>query len=334
MTAADRDGVRRGLVLGAGGVLGLTWMIAALAALETEEGFDARDVEVCIGTSAGSVLAALLGCGIGVDVTLRHQQGIPLPVDPDISWDYDRDSGKSVPPRPGLGVGSPRLLLAAARHPGRVPPMAAFSAVLPRGRGTLRPLHRMLETVSAPLDGEGWPSAPRTWIVAMDYGSGSRTAFGRPGAPPAALADAVTASCAIPGWYAPVVINGRRYVDGGTLSPTSLDLLAGAGLDEVFVLAPMVSFAYDRPRSAMARAERQWRRLVSRRVLAEAEALRRSGTAVTVLGPGPEDLEAIGANLMDPRRRRAVLATSLRTSVAALRGSGGPGAALRTGVVS
>jgi NTE family protein len=334
MTAADRDGVRRGLVLGAGGVLGLTWMIAALAALETEEGFDARDVEVCIGTSAGSVLAALLGCGIGVDVTLRHQQGIPLPVDPDISWDYDRDSGKSVPPRPGLGVGSPRLLLAAARHPGRVPPMAAFSAVLPRGRGTLRPLHRMLETVSAPLDGEGWPSTPRTWIVAMDYGSGSRTAFGRPGAPPAALADAVTASCAIPGWYAPVVINGRRYVDGGTLSPTSLDLLAGAGLDEVFVLAPMVSFAYDRPRSAMARAERQWRRLVSRRVLAEAEALRRSGTAVTVLGPGPEDLEAIGANLMDPRRRRAVLTTGLRTSVTALRRDGGSDAALRTEVVT
>ncbi len=39
-------GVRRGLVLGAGGVLGFTWTIAALRALEQEEGFDARDVEV------------------------------------------------------------------------------------------------------------------------------------------------------------------------------------------------------------------------------------------------------------------------------------------------
>ncbi|HST63920.1 MAG TPA: patatin-like phospholipase family protein, partial [Mycobacteriales bacterium] len=162
MTAADGGGVRRGLVLGAGGVLGLTWMVAALSALQDEEGFDARDVEVCIGTSAGSVLAALLGCGIGVDVILRHQQGRRLPTDPDISWDYDRDSGGAVPPRPGLGVGSPRLLLAAARHPRRVPPLAAFSAALPRGRGTLRPLHRMLETVSAPVG--GWPAAPRTWI--------------------------------------------------------------------------------------------------------------------------------------------------------------------------
>ena len=45
MTAADGDRVRRGLVLGAGGVLGLTWMIAALSALEAEEGgFDVDEL--------------------------------------------------------------------------------------------------------------------------------------------------------------------------------------------------------------------------------------------------------------------------------------------------
>ena len=333
MTAGDGDRARRGLVLGAGGVLGLTWMIAALSVLEEVEGFDARDVEVCIGTSAGSVLAALLGCGIGVDAALRHQQGIPAPADQDISWDYDRDSGRAVPPRPGFGIGSPRLLLAAARHPRRVAPMAAFSAALPRGRGTLLPLHRMVELISEPLPG-GQPTAPSTWIVAMDYVAGTRTVFGRDGAPPAALADAVIASCAIPGWYAPVVIEGRPYVDGGTLSATSLDLLVGAGLDEVYVLAPMASFAYDRPRTALARAERRWRRLVTRGVLADAEVLRASGTSVTLLGPGREDLQAIGANLMDPRRRQAVLSTALRTSVQALRGQSGPDWPARTGTVS
>lgn len=343
MTAArSSDGVRRGLVLGAGGVLGFTWMIGALRALEAEEGFDARDVEVCVGTSAGSVLAALLGSGVGVDVALRHQQGIPLPADPDIGWDYDRDSGGALPPRPGLGVGSPRLLLTAARHPRQVPPLAAFSAVLPRGRGTLGPLHRMVDRVSRTLPEDGalaarpaWPTAPRTWLVALDYGAGQRTAFGRDGAPPATLADAVTASCAIPGWYAPVSIGGRRYVDGGTVSPTSLDLLAGLGLDQVYVLAPMASFAYDRPRSPVARAERRWRRVVSRRVLGEAATVRASGTEVTLLGPGPQDLQAIGANLMDPRRRAAVLATSLRTSTEALRrGGDGPAAAAQRGVVA
>jgi NTE family protein len=45
--------------------------------------------------------------------------------------------------------------------------------------------------------------------------------------------------------------------------------------------------------------------------------VRAAGVQVTMLGPGPEDLAAIGANLMDATRRRHVLATSLRTSVAA-----------------
>ena len=54
---------RRGLVLGAGGVLGFTWAVGALTAIEQEEGFDCRDVEMIVGTSAGSITAALLGCG-------------------------------------------------------------------------------------------------------------------------------------------------------------------------------------------------------------------------------------------------------------------------------
>jgi NTE family protein len=317
---SGRPGVRRGLVLGAGGVLGFAWMIGALAALEAEEGFDARDVEICVGTSAGSILAALLGRGVGVDMMLRHQRGIPVPGDFDIGWDYDRDSGGALPPRPDLGLGSPGLLRRVVRHPREVPPLVALSAVLPRGRGTLEPVRRMVDRVShlAGL-GPSWPTRPQVWVIAMDYSGGRRVAFGREGAPPAGLAAAVTASCAIPGWYAPTVIGGREYVDGGTTSPTSLDLLAGRGLEEVYVLAPMASFAYDRPRSPVARAERRLRRTVTRRVLAEATKVRAAGSEVTLLGPGPEDLRVIGANLMDPRRRTAVLATSLRTSAEALR---------------
>jgi NTE family protein len=39
---------------------------------------------------------------------------------------------------------------------------------------------------------------------------------------------------------------------------------------------------------------------------------------VTVVTPGPRDLAAMGINLMDPRRREAVLELSLRTSADAL----------------
>jgi NTE family protein len=126
------------------------------------------------------------------------------------------------------------------------------------------------------------------------------------------------ASCAIPGWYAPVTIGGRRYVDGGAHSATNLDLLAGSGLEEVFVLAPMVSFAVDSPVHWRARAERQWRARVTRHCLREVAAVHETGIRVTVLGPGPEDLEAIGSNLMAVDRRRHVLDTALRTASRAL----------------
>jgi NTE family protein len=152
----------------------------------------------------------------------------------------------------------------------------------------------------------------------MDYDSGRRVAFGRPGAPAARLDEAVMASCAIPGWFAPVEIAGHRYVDGGTLSTTSADLLAAEELDEVYVLAPMASFVSDRPKQVAARLERRVRRRVTRRLVAEAQRVSESGAAVTVLTPGPADLAEIGANLMDPNRRLAVLETSLRTSTDAL----------------
>jgi NTE family protein len=337
--SAGRRGIRRGLVLGGGGVLGFAWTVGALSALEREEGLDVRDFEVCVGTSAGSILAALIGMHVGVDAILRHQQGIPLPADPRIDWDHATDTGGALPPRPSFGLGSPDLLRQAARHPLQVPPLVAASALLPRGRGTLEPVGRMIEGLAVVLldDRKGvagrpgaarpWPSRPQTWIVAIDYAGGQRVVFGRAGAPPASISEAVQASCAIPAWYAPIMIDGRPYIDGGTYSPASIDVLADADLDEVWVLAPMASFAFDRPRSPVARVERRFRRAATRRLLAEATRLCAAGTAVTLLGPGPEDLQLMGANLMDPRRRNDVLATSLRTSAAALRREG-PGVEL------
>jgi NTE family protein len=46
---------------------------------------------------------------------------------------------------------------------------------------------------------------------------------------------------------------------------------------------------------------------------------------VTVLTPGPRDLAAMGINLMDPRRRQAVLELSFRTSAEALAALDGAG---------
>jgi NTE family protein len=302
-------GPRTGIVLGAGGVLGAAWMTGALSALQDELGVDARAAQVIQGTSAGSVLAAMLGAGLAVDVLRDHQRGIPLPGDLHIPWDHDTSTGGPTPARPRLGLGSPGLLRRVGRR--ELPPRTAIWAVLPPGRGSLQPLRDVVDSV---VGAGRW--APREGVrtVAMDYATGDRAVFGTPEAPATSLGEAVMASCSIPGWYAPVEIAGRAYIDGGARSGTSVDLLAGAGLDEVYVLAPMASFALDRPVGVWTRLERRWRRYVTTRLMREVAVAERAGASVTVLCPGPEDLVAMGANLMDPARRRRVLETSLRTS--------------------
>jgi NTE family protein len=200
-----------------------------------------------------------------------------------------------------------------------VPPVVALSGLLPKGRGNLEPIHKMLDTVVAEsLPNADWPSRP-TWVVATDYSSGLRVVFGRDGSPPAPLADAVCASCSIPAWYQPVRIDSRAYIDGGTASNASVDLVAEGEYDEIYVLAPMAALSPDSPRSPVAMVERRVRRSITRGIMHDVKPLRESGSRVMVLTPGPDDLEVMGANLMNPRRRTAVLQTSLRTAAAEIR---------------
>jgi NTE family protein len=180
-------------------------------------------------------------------------------------------------------------------------------------------LHARHHGMLAPPAGPAplWVDGP-TWIVAVDYDSGRRVVFGRGGAPAVSLPDAVVASCSIPGWYRPAEIGGRRYVDGGVRSLTSLGLMAEAGVDEVYVLAPMASTVTDWPRKPHERLERTVRGLATRALLRDARRLHARGITVTVLTPGPADLAAMGVNPMDARRREAVLDSALRTSPASL----------------
>ncbi len=308
---------RRGLVLGGGGVLGGTWAIGALAALEQAHGFRAGECDVIVGTSAGSVLAALLGGGVTVEQLRQHYSEEAVTEGPLAGYDFDpvRTTGGHRPAMPRqLGPGSPRLIGSTLRRIGRVPATTLLSGFMPEGARTLDRVGHLIDAVT-PM-GE-WSGHPGVWIVAMDYEDGKRVVFGRPGSPVVPLADAVMASCAIPGWFAPVPIRGRTYIDGGAVSATSIDVVEHAGLDEVYVVAPMVSYAMDRPSGLTHRLERRWRAEVTKAAIREAGIVRATGTPVRMIGPGPEDLAAIGANLMDGARIRNVLETSLRTSAQA-----------------
>ncbi|MFD9130043.1 patatin-like phospholipase family protein [Kitasatospora sp. NPDC059571] len=338
VAASGVRGPRRGLVLGGGGMLGAAWTVGALCAVEEATGWRPGDAEVILGTSAGAILGSLLAAGVGPAQLRDHQRGLPVTEGPlaGVEFDYDTAVGGALPPRPGARIGSPGLLRNAVRHPRDYPFLTMVSAMVPPGRGSVAPVG---DLVRATADEDGWPAGSPLRVVAVDYRNGRRVVFGDLGAPPAAVAEAVMASCAIPGWFAPAEVAGARYVDGGCWSATNADLMGGRDLDEVYVLAPMALRLHpegrtepargmaaalrewkdrDRPRGVLAQLVSRYRRTVTRQLLREARELRAAGVRVQLLAPTLADLAVMGPNLMDPARRPQVLETALLTSRAAL----------------
>ncbi len=306
---------RFGIVLGTGGQLGYAWTVAALSTWEQATGRDARAAQVLVGTSAGSVVAAALASGVAVSELLEK---LLDPPDPPPRASARRSAARrGRPPLPRVGPGSLRLLGEIARRPRRFPPLAFGAALLPTGRGDTTGLHRWVTRWAS----ETWPENPQVRIVAMDYDSGARVPFGRPGAPAASMAEAATASCAVPGWFSPVRIHGRRYVDGGVCSATSADLLLGPdtpAVDDVLVLVPLArTGATPAMWSDPVAATDGWLRgLIGGRSAHEVDRLREAGMTVTVHAPDPDDRAVTGWNVMDPRNQAEVARTALRTTAA------------------
>ncbi len=314
---------RIGLVLGAGGVLGAAWMTGALAGLQDRLPGAAADVDLVVGTSAGSVLAAALRCGASIEEMVAWQYGDASGALGESAVLAAKDG--PLPPLPHLRLGSLPLARAALLRPHKVPPWVGASGWLPHGRGQHAALRSLVGALHWRHQQHPFRStAPshwvdgHTWVAAMDYDSGRHVLFGRQDAPHASLPDAVVASCSIPGWYSPAVIGGRRYVDGGIRSSTSLRALSGTNVHEVYVLAPMASTEPDHPLQPHLQIERRLRQLLTHLLVRQAKALSAEGKRVTIVTPGPRDLAVMGANLMDPRRRQGVLEVSLRTSADSL----------------
>ncbi|WP_051899086.1 patatin-like phospholipase family protein [Sciscionella sediminilitoris] len=296
---------RRGLAIGCGGTLGFAWTAVLLGAVQEALGWDPRTAEVLIGTSAGSELVAALGAGRTPADLLAALDGNPH-ADPVLSAHVNRGPGP-VPPRPALGFPGGGLfgMGVCARQP-----YTAAAGLLPLGRGDASWLRAYGAALAEP---DGWTAHQRTWIVAADAGTGERVAFGSPDAPRAGLGEAIAASWGIPGWFPPVEIAGRRYLDGGSVSSVSADLLLPLALDEVIVLAPMTSRGGARARG-LSRVERILRAQMTRGLDREVARLEAAGTRVIRIEPAAADLAAMGANFMRARRRAITLATARRTA--------------------
>jgi NTE family protein len=315
-----------GLVLGAGGVVGASWLIGALEALESETGWSPSDADAIVGTSAGSVVGSLAASGLSPSIMAAYVNGGSLDEFAELE-DRGDDlasaliqgvSGveyrlqRALPP---IGPGSWRMAVNTLLNPMRHAPSAVLCGWLPRGFISTRPVSDLVEGM-VPGD---WPDHPNYWAVATDYSTGKRVVFGRDDAPPARVGQAVAASCAVPGFYHPVKIAGRRYVDGGVCSASNLDLLCDEGLDLVVCLNPMSSLARITPRSPHDRVAALVRAQTGKRLGREAKKLRERGTDVLVLQPTAEDLAVMGPNLMARDRREQVIERAVRTTARQLR---------------
>jgi NTE family protein len=296
---------RIGLVLGAGGVVGHAYHAGVLDGLAQATGWDPREAEVIVGTSAGSVVGALLRAGFSAHDLAARSTG-----------DAVSPEGARLAARAGMGDGPARFPTGPTRRRG-LPRMASPSLLM---RAALRPfwMNRpgvMLagalpagavptELVAAafrPLFGSDWPERD-LWLTAVCLRDGRRVVFGRDGAPPAHVADAVAASCAIPSFFAPVTVGGVDYVDGGAHSPTNADLVSERDLDLVIVSSPM-SVAGNRLRPSLDLPARRMCRLYLGQ---EAARIRRRGVPVVAFQPTGDDLKVMGMNAMNPAHRAPV----------------------------
>lgn len=251
----------RALVLGGGGLTGIGWMWGVISG-SAEAGVDLTAADLVIGTSAGSVVGAVLAHGGEVEAHYARQLAPPGAELPVRMW-------LRTMARWGWAALRSRDPEELGRRIGRV--ALATRTVSPDARRAV---------IASRLPVHAWPER-RLLITAVDAGSGERVAFDREFG--VDLVDAVAASCAVPGVWPAVPIDGRRFIDGGVCSPANADLAAGA--DRVVILAPIV---------------RGIGRMTG--VATQAAGLRGSAR-VAVVQPDREALRAIGRNVLDPARR-------------------------------
>jgi NTE family protein len=167
--------------------------------------------------------------------------------------------------------------------------------ILPDGTRSLAELERSIERDHARFDG-------RLRIVGVDRRSGRRVVFGAPGAPPASVAQAVVASCSIPGYFHPIEIAGREYVDGGVWSMTNLDAAPVGRRTELLCLNPMRGL----PVAQLSRLGLVGLAVRAREAV-ETAVVRSRGARVRLIWPAPAAARLMAPDVMDPGPREAVL---------------------------
>jgi NTE family protein len=241
----------------------MTGLLAGLA----DAGKDVTDVDLIVGTSAGSAVGAQLGSGLSLDELYARQIEPSLQSSEIASDKFDMESYVMSLTAVFEGATSP------AEFGRRIGKMALEADTVPEADRRA--------AIASRLPSFEWPTR-RLVIIAVDAETGEPRVFDNDSG--VELVDAVAASCAVPGVWPPVTIQGRRYIDGGVRSLDNVDYAAGA--KQLVVLMPL-------------REQSPWP--VAAKFADVVAGL--GAESVRVIGPDERSIAAIGANPLDPATR-------------------------------
>jgi NTE family protein len=278
----------RALVLGGGGPVGIAWEAGLLAGL-AEGGVQAAEADFIMGTSAGSVVGALLAMG-----RAPGEIATPIMAETERPRAIPQQVAEDRPGAPNMMVLFQKMQEAAAgvRDPEEVRrEIGAFSleAKTVDEEAFIGGFGRQLAEAR---DGE-WPGHAYA-CTAVDCETGAFVVWNAEAKVP--LSRAVASSCSVPGVFPAITIGGRKYMDGGMRSATNADLAKGH--DKTIVVAVRLGGGE--------LGERMMKPLERELVV-----LREAGGAVELILPDDASGEAFGNNLMNPRNRPAAAKAGL-----------------------
>jgi predicted acylesterase/phospholipase RssA len=317
-----------GLALAGGGPLGGIYEIGALLALsDALEGVDFNDLDVYVGVSSGSLIAACLANGFSPAELYRiyiENASPEYPITPAL---FQRPALREYALRaaalPDLLAGALWQYVRNPLEPGLWGSMQRLGRAIPTGVFDNAPIGRFLVRL---FSGNGRTNdfrrmPRRLFVVATDLDTGESVAFGARGHDHVPIATAVQASSALPGLYPPTQIDGRYYVDGALKKTLHASVALKEGARLVFCINPLVPFdahlARQRDKSRHERLvdaglptvlSQTFRALIHSRMqvgMAKYEQLYRNAD-VLLFEPAPDDAEMFFANVFSYTNRRRV----------------------------
>jgi predicted acylesterase/phospholipase RssA len=338
---ARRQPPRVGLALAGGGPLGGIYEVGALLALtDSLEGIDFGELDVYVGVSSGSFVAAALANGISPAQMYRLfiNEGADAALTPEI---FLRPAFSEFARRaalvPWLAARAAMQVLRDPFRRGMMESLATLSHAVPTGMFDNHSIDGFL--------GRLFKAAGRTndfrkldrklYIVATNLDTGASVTFGSPDRDHVPISKAIEASAALPGLFPPVHIGGEYFVDGALNKTLHASVALDEGVDLLLCVNPLVPFdASGASRSGRMTVEKlshgglpvvlsqTFRAIIHSRMKVGMEKYRRQYPDADVLlfEPDREDADMFFASIFSYAQRKHLCAAAYRKTRENLRG--------------